>query len=166
MVGLIRNRQVYRRAASGFAIVLGAGALVFAPISTAGATGIDHWIAGTYQATAPGTGTPPMFPIVLFADHSAVISGVSASWSVRMPNHTVEIDSSTPAPLPICTQVGLPPGCEFSTRTIGPKTATGIATQAAPGHVDVYLGTPGVRRIFQFSAPFWAVRTGPAKPHR
>jgi hypothetical protein len=112
-----------------------------------------------------GHGHPPVLPAGAIADRSAiVISGVNGSWSVRKPNHTVEIDSSAPAPPLICGADGLPPGCDFFDRSIGPKTPEGIASQAAPGHVDAYLGV-GIAERFVLSAPFWAVRTGPVHHH-
>jgi hypothetical protein len=131
------------------------------PVQGGSTTGLLAGIWRPLRARAP----PPFFPLVLFADRSAtVISGVNGSWSVRKPNHTVEIDSSAPAPPLICGADGLPPGCDFFDRSIGPKTPEGIASQAAPGHVDAYLGV-GIAERFVLSAPFWAVRTGPVHHH-
>jgi hypothetical protein len=150
MARLVRNHGVYRRAVSGLVIVLGAGAWVFAPVSTAGATGIHHWVPGTYQAFAPGLSAP--YSLVLLPNHT--VQGSTWSWSVH--RHIVTIEGSGGPAMPIlCLQHGQPPQCVFNDVSTGPKTAEGIASQQAPGSASVYVGN-----AFLFSSPFWAVRTG------
>ena len=162
MASLIRNR-LCRFAVSMFVIVLGAGTLLLGPASTAGATGADPWIAGTYQANAPDIFIINSQPLVLFANRSAVFVGSpNASWFVEKGSkghpRTVMITVSVPATPQFCGMGGVPFPCDFLIQANGPKTPEGIASQAAPGFAEVSVGN-----LLLQQSTFWAVRTGPAK---
>lgn len=158
MRGFTRNR-LCRCAVSGLVMVLGTGALVLGPISTARAAGADHWIAGTYQAYGVGNGPGVVTgPMVLYTNHSVAVSGTNGSWSVpRKHKRTIAISYSFPAPLDYCMMGGIITApCVITVEASGLKTPEGIGSRAAPGYSEAFVGdvTIGLNT-------FWAVRTGP-----
>jgi hypothetical protein len=124
---------------------------LFSSASPASAAG-SHWVSGTYQLFVEGSSQT----IVLLDNHTVGPPPNSGSWAVQKPNHEVTIDvAGGQAPVIDCLRAGQGPICFFSDQYSGPKTSTGIASQADPGVANAYLGPD-----LLLSEPFWAVRTG------
>jgi hypothetical protein len=151
------GRQPHRSALLALVILLVTAGFSVGFGQAAGAVTADHWVAGTYQAFAPGIGSGPM-ALILNANHTAVfVGGSTGTWLGG--KHLVGINTSAPLPDLICVGAGQPPGCSANEVFNGPKTPAGIASQSAPGSAAVFLvGAFGSFEIL--SSPFWAVRTG------
>ncbi len=113
----------------------------------------SHWVAGTYQLFIQGNGTQTL---VLLDNHTVGPPSTDGTWVVQKPNHEVTINvAGGQAPITACLHAGQGPICYFTDQYSGPKTSTGIASQAAPGVANAYLGS-----YLLISEPCWAVRTG------
>jgi hypothetical protein len=115
----------------------------------------SHWVAGTYQLFIQGYGAQTL---VLLGNHT-VGPPNSGTWAVQKPRQEVTVVVAGGQAQPIdCLRAGQSPPCYFSDQYSGPKTPTGIASQAAPGVANAYIGGDLV-----LSEPCWAVRTGNAR---
>jgi hypothetical protein len=148
------NGRACRKASTGLVIVLSVGAWSLGPAFSAGAAGAHHWIAGRYQEYAPAISSSPV-TTVLCADRTTTCSASSVPWSVQKQIVTTRAVSA--APTIVCVEAGQPPQCDFTSVTIGRVTPQGIASPAAPGTANIYVGSDPVPLL---SSPFWAVRTG------
>jgi hypothetical protein len=100
--------------------------------------------------------------LVLLQNHTVGPPSDGGTWTVQKPKHEITIDvQGGQAPLVSCEHAGEGPICYFSDEYTGPKTPTGIASEANPGVANVYLGGDLI-----LSEPFWAVRTGNTRADR
>jgi hypothetical protein len=112
-----------------------------------------HWVSGTYQLFIQGYGTQTL---ALLDDHTVGPPPNSGTWAAEKPKHEVTVNvAGGQAPPTDCLRAGQGPVCYFSDQYSGPKTPTGIASQADPGVANAYLGGE-----LLLSEPCWAVRTG------
>ena len=115
------------------------------------AAGDSHWVAGTYQLSIQDFGTQTL---VLMRNHTVGPPSNDGTWAVQKREVTVDVAGGQ-APVITCLHAGQGPTCFFSDQYSGAKTSSGIASQAAPGVANAYVGSDLV-----LSEPFWAVRTG------
>ena len=109
------------------------------------------WVSGTYQLFVQDFGTQTL---VLLRDHTVGPPPNSGTWAVHNREVTVDVVGGQ-APVITCLRAGQGPTCYFSDRYSGARTPSGIASQAAPGVANAYVGS-----LLLLSEPFWAVRTG------
>jgi hypothetical protein len=135
--------------------MFGVAWLLSSPSPAAAVT--SHRVAGTYQLDIQNFGSQTL---VLLPNGTVGPPG-SGTWTVQKPRHTVHtvvIDlQGGQAPAVDCVRAGQPPFCYYHSVLSGPKTPSGIASQAAPGTANAYIGSSLLE-----SEPFWAVRTGKA----
>jgi hypothetical protein len=141
-------RATFRSLVALTAILLGSSVWVLGPTASAGAA--DPWVAGTYQINAQGIS--PFTEILL--PGGAVAGG--GTWFVQHRIVTIDMQGGE-APFQLCLESGQPVICFFQDSSSGPRTSTGIASPASPG-----TATAAVGGLVVFSAPFYAIRTGPA----
>ena len=126
---------------------------LFASASPASAAGMQP-VGGTYQLYLQGSSAQTL---VLLPHHTVGTPFDNGTWALR--KRVVTIDASGgQAPVIDCLEVGQGPTCYFTDQFSGPRTPTGIASQAAPGVANAYIGGDLV-----LSEPCWAVRTGNAR---
>ena len=144
---------MYRRFVTVLAVLpMFATALLSSGSPAAAAAADSHWVSGTYQLFIQGYGTQTL----VLLDNHTVGPPNSGTWSVAKPKHEVQVNvAGGQAPIISCLHAGLGPTCYFSDQYSGPKTPTGIASQADPGVANAYLGG-----VLLLSEPCWAVRTG------
>ena len=111
----------------------------------------SHWVSGTYQLFVQGDSPETL---VLLHDHTVGPPPNSGTWAVQNREVTVDLVGGQ-APVITCLRAGQGPTCYFTSQFSGPKTPSGIASQAAPGVANAYVGSDLV-----LSEPFWAVHTG------
>jgi hypothetical protein len=113
----------------------------------------SHPVRGAYQVFIEGNSSETM---TLLANHTLGPPGsyTDGSWAVQKRVVNIAYTGGE-APYQDCLRAGLGVTCYFSVTYDGPKTPTGIASEAAPGTANAYTGGDLVE-----SEPFWAVRTG------
>jgi hypothetical protein len=148
----VEVRIILRRLLTTLAVVpLIATVGLLGSASPAGAA--EHPITGTYQLFLQGSSAQTL---VLLPHHAVGTPFNNGTWSVRKREVTIDV-SGGQAPIIACLESGQAPTCYFNDQFVGLKTPTGIASQAAPGVANAYVGSNLVD-----SEPFWAVRTGRA----
>ena len=106
-------------------------------VSPAAATDA-HWVSGTYQLFIQGIGSQTL---VLLDNHTVGPPPNSGTWAAGKPKHEVTVNvAGGQAPVIDCLRAGQGPVCYFSDQYSGPKTPTGIASQADPGVANAFLG--------------------------
>ena len=144
---------MFRRAIISLAVVPLLAAVLLLNSATP-AEADSHWVRGTYQAFVEGLGAPEN--LILLPDHTLGPAGSypDGTWTVR--KHMVSISyTGGEAPVVSCEHAGLGAICYFTMTYDGPKTPTGIPSEAEPGTASAYIGSISV-----ISWPFWALRTG------
>ncbi len=126
--------------------------MVLGPATNAAAAAMHH-TAGTYQLNQTGA-VEGSSTIVLEHDHTVQPNDGSSSWSVQHRVVTIEVEGGQAGPI-ICGHNGQPLDCHTYATFVGPKTATGIASQSDEGQATGYVGTHPV-----LTWSFYAVRTG------
>jgi len=122
--------------------------------STPATAASSHWISGSYQLFIGGGVN--VQTLVFMRDRSVGPPPIDGTWGVQNPKHDITITVAGGQASAIdCLRAGQGPVCFFSDQYSGPRTPAGIASQAAPGVANAYLGGDLI-----VSESFWAVRTG------
>ena len=111
----------------------------------------SHWVSGTYQLFVQGDSRRPSSCCTTTPSDLPPTAAPGPCRTARSPS----ILWGGQAPVITCLRAGQGPTCYFTSQFSGPKTPSGIASQAAPGVANAYVGSDLV-----LSEPFWAVHTG------